>query len=103
MMFIYKNLLAETQDMNAAKTATDAQMKTNTSGMIDYEAFKKAIIRISAMAQEKLGGANDDVLKAKLNKDKKLLDEEDLNKKALKDQVKSRDNRDKKKQEKLKE
>jgi len=34
--------------------------------MIDYENFKKVIVRIASVAQEKLGGANEDLLAIKL-------------------------------------
>ena len=39
--------------------------------MIDYNSFIKALVRISVMAQEKLGsqGANQDLLKEKLLRD----------------------------------
>jgi len=37
--------------------------------MIDYESFKKALVRISVMAQEKLDGGNKDLLKEKLDRD----------------------------------
>lgn len=78
MMFIYKNLLAEAQDDNAANGATEDQVKYSHSGMIGYVSFKKAIIRISAMAQEKLGtGANEDLLKAKLDREAKVLAKEE--------------------------
>lgn len=62
MMFIYKNLLGESEDK--AKSGTDQiSVQNRTSGMIDYSSFKKAIVRISIMAQEKLGGANEDLAK----------------------------------------
>jgi hypothetical protein len=58
---------------------TDELSKANrASGMVDYEQFKQAIVYISGMAQEKLGGYSEDLLKAKLEKEKKnnqLLDE----------------------------
>ena len=49
MIFIYKNLLGESEDK--AKAGTDQiSIQNRTSGMIDYNSFKKAIIRISIMA-----------------------------------------------------
>ena len=52
MMTIYKELLAETQDINAANKASDPSKDLSAAGMIGYEAFKKSIIRICVMAQE---------------------------------------------------
>ena len=37
--------------------------------MLDYVAFKKAIVRISIIAQEKLGVGNQDLLRKKLIED----------------------------------
>jgi len=37
--------------------------------MIDYSSFMKGMIRISVIAQEKLGGAKEDLLKQKMDKD----------------------------------
>ena len=61
--------------------------------MIDYEAFKKAIVRISVLAQdkaqdEKIAGANadlfnQDLLKEKLDRDRKKADTEKQKKKDL--------------------
>jgi len=69
--------------------------------MLDYEAFKKAIVRISVMAQdkaqdEKIVGANQDLfnkdlLKEKLNRDRKIKDAEKLKRKELQDQIKASD------------
>jgi hypothetical protein len=92
MTFIYKNLLGESQDI--ADTAEDANSIDNrTSGMIDYEAFKKAIVRISVLAQdkaqdEKIAGTNadlfnQDLLKEKLDRDRKKADTEKQKKKDL--------------------
>lgn len=68
MMFIYKNLLGESEERARAGT-DEVSIQNRTSGMIDYNAFKKAIVRISIMAQEKLGGTDEDLLKAKLEKE----------------------------------
>ena len=38
--------------------------------MVDFNYFKKAIVRISITAQEKLGGNQSDLLKAKLEKER---------------------------------
>lgn len=69
--------------------------------MIDYEAFKKAIVRISVMAQdkaqdEKIVGANkdlfnQDLLKEKLDRDRKTKDADKQKKKELQDQIKASD------------
>jgi hypothetical protein len=48
MVTVYKNLVRETED---ERTGNDKFSVTHrTSGMIDYESFKKAIIRISVLA-----------------------------------------------------
>ena len=63
MVFIYKSLLSENKD----RAQDDKQaLLSHTAGMVDYQAFKKAIVRISVMAQEKLGGVNEDLLAKKL-------------------------------------
>lgn len=69
--------------------------------MIDYEAFKKAIVRISVLAQdkaqdEKIVGANkdlfnQDLLKEKLDRDRKTKDADKQKKKELQDQIKASD------------
>jgi hypothetical protein len=67
---IYKNLVREQQD--DAESKSDARsVNHRTSGMIDYTSFTKALVRISIMAQEKLGdeGANTDILQEKLKLD----------------------------------
>lgn len=45
--------------------------------MIDYENFKKVIVRIASVAQEKLGGANEDLLAIKLQKDETNAEEKE--------------------------
>ena len=91
MMYIYKNLLGESQDL--ANSANDPTSELNRiSGMIDYESFKKAIVRISVMAQDKLGvGANEDLLKQKLERDAKVKEAEKKRKQDLAGQVKASD------------
>lgn len=70
MVHIYKNLVREQQDDEGV------DKKVRGSAMIDYTSFKKAIVRISIMAQEKLGqGANEDALKKKLERDSKANQE----------------------------
>ena len=66
VVFIYKNLVREQQDVAQLRTDKDS-IKHRTSGMIDYEAFKKALVRVAVLAQEKLGGADQDLLAAKLD------------------------------------
>jgi len=44
--------------------------------MIDYQAFKKALVRIAVIAQEKLGGAEADLLAKKLQNDKSKHEEQ---------------------------
>lgn len=70
MVHIYKNLVREQQD-DAHKKNDEVSINHRTSGMIDYNSFIKALVRISVMAQEKLGsqGANQDLLKEKLLRD----------------------------------
>lgn len=102
MLHIFKNLVAESVDM--AKGKTDEQSKQNqTSGMIDFTSFQKAIVRISALAQEKLGGTNDDLLKKKLDSDAQAKAKEDEKKKELRQQAKEREAKNKDELEKLRE
>ena len=68
MVFIYKHLIRELNDDSKKDKQTE---KNRKAGMLDYEAFKKAIVRISIIAQEKLGGGNSDNLKKKLEDDSK--------------------------------
>jgi flagellar motility protein MotE (MotC chaperone) len=78
MVTVYKNLVRETED---ERTGNDKFSVTHrTSGFIDYESFKKAIIRISVLAQEKLETeanttANEDLLKQKLQEERKEKEE----------------------------
>lgn len=64
LVYIFKNLIRE------EKEKTDDPYMQASATMIDYEAFKKAIVRIVAMAQERLNAAGkpdkDDKLVAKL-------------------------------------
>ena len=69
MVYIYKTLVREQEDILQENKAAESRIK---SGMIDYKMFKKAICRISIRSQEKLGGGNQDLLEAKLNADSKL-------------------------------
>ena len=71
MVQIYKNLVREQQDDAQAKN-DERSVNHRTSGMIDYNSFTKALVRISIMAQEKLGdqSANQDLLQEKLKSDK---------------------------------
>ena len=70
MVQIYKNLVREQQDDAQAKN-DERSVNHRTSGMIDYNSFTKALVRISIMAQEKLGdqSANQDLLQEKLKSD----------------------------------
>jgi len=69
MVFVYKHLIREIND----DPKSDQQHKR--AGMLDYEAFKKAIVYISIIAQEKLGGGKQDNLKKKLQEDKAKMDQ----------------------------
>lgn len=51
MVFVYKSLSREVSD--AAEGKDDS---LRTSGMIDFDMFKKALVRISVLSQEKLKG-----------------------------------------------
>lgn len=94
MLHIFKNLLAESVEL--AKEQTDEQSQHNqTSGMIDFDAFKKAIVRISSLAQEKLGGANEDLLKKKLDSDAQKRAKEDEKKKELRENAARKNAKDK--------
>ena len=72
MVYIYKTLVREQEDLLQAKAEAQTRIK---SGMIDYNMFKKAICRISIRSQEKLGGGNQDLLEAKLNAESKLRED----------------------------
>ena len=68
MVYVYKVLLSES--VADANTKQDKRsIQNRTSGMIDYQSFLKSLIRISVIAQEKLGGAKEDLLKQKMDKD----------------------------------
>ena len=45
--------------------------------MIDYEAFKKALVRIACIAQEKLGIDDEDLLARKLQNDQANREEKE--------------------------
>lgn len=67
MVYCYKSVIREVTDV---EKATQGQIDYRKSGMIDFENFKKVIIRIATVAQEKLGvGANEDRLAEKLQND----------------------------------
>ena len=52
--------------------------------MLDYEYFKKGLVRIAIMAQDKLGGQKEDLLLSKLEEETKKNDEEKRRKEKLK-------------------
>lgn len=60
--------------------------------MIDFSSFQKSLVRISVIAQEKLGGAKEDLLKQKMDKDtannKVVADEKKIAEKKLKEKDK---------------
>lgn len=72
MVYIYKTLVREQEDILQDKAEAQGRVK---SGMVDYNMFKKAICRISIRSQEKLGGGNKDLLEAKLNEDAKAKED----------------------------
>jgi hypothetical protein len=92
MVFIYKNLVRETED-----DSKDARHRT--SGMIDYDSFKKAIVRISVMAQEKLDpnatSANEDLLKKRLQQDRRQNEEKSKQKEKMLTQLSKQDEKKK--------
>lgn len=98
MVHIYKNLVREQQD------DPGADKRVRGSAMIDYSSFKKAIVRISIMAQEKLGqGANEDALKKKLERDAKANQEYIAKRDKLKEKQKIIDQKKENAQQILKE
>jgi hypothetical protein len=76
-----------------------------TSGMIDYDSFLKALVRISVMAQEKLGdqGTNQDLLQEKLKRDSEAKESKKIKKKAMLAQIKKQDEKKRAEYDKLKE
>ena len=69
LVSVYKSMLSNSLVKNEGKT--DELSKANrSSGMVDFEQFKQAIVYISCMAQEKLGGYSEDLLKSKLDKER---------------------------------
>lgn len=72
--------------------------------MIDYNSFLKALVRISVIAQEKLGsdGTNEDLLKAKLKRDTDKKDAEKKQRKAMLAQIKKKDEQKRAELDKLK-
>lgn len=69
MVYIYKTLVREQEEILKSKKEPDSRIK---SGMLDYDLFKKAICRISIISQEKLGGGNKELLEKKLNEESEL-------------------------------
>lgn len=67
------------------------------AGMIDYDLWKKGLVRIGVRAQEKLGGINKENLQAKLDKEASLRQEAEEQKKKAHDKFKREE--DKKKEE----
>ena len=105
MVTVYKNLVRETQDDKETDETVDPHLKN--SGMIDYEAFKKAIVRISVMAQEKLDptgtSANEDLLKKKLQQDQKENEQKKETRDKMLNQLSEKDKRKKQELDKLRE
>ena len=62
MLYIFNRLVSEQEDNFREEIKSRA-------GMLDYLAFKKAIVRISIISQEKLGVGNQDQLRKKLIED----------------------------------
>ncbi len=73
MVHIYKNLVREMTDLDKQNLDPDHKL----SGMIDYEAFKKALVRIACLAQEKLGIDDEDRLARKLQNDQANREEKE--------------------------
>ena len=73
MVHIYKNLVREMTDLDKQNADPDHRL----SGMIDYEAFKKALVRIACIAQEKLGIDDEDRLARKLQNDQANREEKE--------------------------
>lgn len=72
--------------------------------MIDFENFKKVIIRIATIAQEKLGvGANEDRLAEKLQNDQTNAEEREEKKQRFKQKQKEQDEAKRTEMEKLRE
>lgn len=71
MVFVYKALVHEQKDIIQDKDQSklsEADKKHNKSGMIDYSAFLKGLVRICILGQEKIGGVNKESLQAALDK-----------------------------------
>lgn len=54
-MLVYKNLVREQTDTAEGKDDSESVV-LRTSGMVGFEMFKKALVRISVISQEKLKG-----------------------------------------------
>ena len=52
--------------------------------MLDFEYFKKGLVRIAIMAQDMLGGQKEDLLIDKLNEETRKAEEEKRKKQKLK-------------------
>ena len=75
LVYCYKSVIREVTDI---EKQTQGQIDYRKSGMIDYENFKKVMVRIATVAQEKLGvGANEDRLAEKLQNDQTNAEEKE--------------------------
>lgn len=102
IVFIYKNLVREQED-SPQDAAGQVSQQQRASGLLDYQAFKKAVVRVSVRAQEQLkielgGGDQKDLLKKKLETEAKQADGQRGQRAQL---TKQRTLKDKEKQDKL--
>ena len=70
--------------------------------MIDYDQYQKGLVRISIIAQEKLGGVDKDLLQAKLDKETDKNAEQTAQKQKAKEKFQKKDTKSKEELEKLK-
>jgi hypothetical protein len=91
---VFKYVLSDSQD-KANESNDKKSIANRSSAMVDYDYFKKAIVRISIIAQEKLGGNNEDLLKSKLEAENKQNQQLEAQKRQAADKFKKKDQKSK--------
>ena len=100
MVFVFKCMLSESYDNYDNK---DKDNKKKNSGVIDYDQFTYGLVRISIIAQAKLGGVDKDALQTKLDKETKNNTEAEEQKKKAKEKYAKKQNREQEEMSQLKE
>ena len=109
MVLIFRQVVREKQaDYEKKRNADQTYFGDHEwSQTLDFEMFKKALVRISIMAQDKLGGQYEDRLAAKLEEEHKKEEAQTMKadklKKKLMDQKRAEEEQKKKLKEEFEE